>query len=135
MKWLLDTNTLNYLFRNEPTLRGNFEKTRADPDNVFVLSPMVDFEFRRYMVLKNASRNLARYEALVQNWLPPNFLKDDWHLAVSLWADCHRAGLPIDDADLLIAVTALRQNAVLVTSKTRHFVDLGLTLADWRQTC
>jgi len=133
MKWLLDTNTLNYLFREDAMVRGHFDKTRADPNNIFVLSPMVDYEFRRYMVLKNARRNLAQYEALAQHWLRPGFLDDDWHLAVNLWAERHRAGLPIDDADLLIAVTALRQNAVLVTSNTRHFANLGLILADWWQ--
>lgn len=133
MKWLLDTSTLNYLFRNDARVRDHFEQTRADPKNTFVLSPMVDFEFRRYLVLKNAHRNLAQYEALVQGWLCPEFLQDDWRRAVNLWAERHRAGLPIDDADLLIAVTALKQNALLVTSNTRHFADLGLTLTDWRQ--
>jgi hypothetical protein len=33
-----------------------------------------------------------------------------------------------------IAVTALRQDAVLVTNNTTHFDDLGLRLEDWSQS-
>lgn len=133
MNWLLDTNTLSYLLRSDATVRAHFEEIRSNPNHVFVLSPVVDFEFRRYTLLKNAYRAQARYEALVKNWLRADFRRDDWHLAATLWAERHRAGRPIDDADLLIAVTAIKQNAVLVTANTRHFADMGLALADWKQ--
>jgi predicted nucleic acid-binding protein len=66
MKWLLDTNTLSYLLRSDAIVRAHFEETRSDPDHVFVLSPVVDFEFRRYTLLKNATSIQERYEALAQ---------------------------------------------------------------------
>jgi predicted nucleic acid-binding protein len=39
----------------------------------------------------------------------------------------------VDDADVLIAATALRYNAVLVTGNVRHFSRFdGLVIEDWR---
>lgn len=133
MRLLPDTNTISYLLRNDRQVRAQFDSALEKPETVFVLSPMVDFELRRYLLLKEASRNLRQYEALVESWMPVSLGESDWRLAASLWAERHRAGEPIEDADLLIAVSALRLNAALVTSNPRHFSNLGLTLVDWRQ--
>ena len=37
----------------------------------------------------------------------------------------------MSDMDLLIAITARREGAVIVTGNVRHFEGLGLTLKDW----
>lgn len=133
MRLLLDTNTLSYLLRNDDNVRAHFRSAAASPETFFLLSPMVDLELRRYLLLKNASRNLRQYEALIADWDRAELDENDWRRAATLWADRHRAGQPIEDADLLIAVSALRNNAMLVTSNQRHFADLGLELIDWRQ--
>jgi predicted nucleic acid-binding protein len=56
---------------------------------------------------------------------------DDWRTAADLWASRHRAGKPITDSDLLIAVSALKSGATLATNNLRHFDDLGLSLETW----
>jgi tRNA(fMet)-specific endonuclease VapC len=132
VKWVLDTNVISYLLRGDATVRAAFESAR-NMRGVFVLSPVVDYEIRRYLLLKGATRNLAQYESLAADWAATPLGLDDWRLAASLWADRHRLGNPIDDADLLIAVTAITQDAVLVTHNTRHFEGLGARLADWSQ--
>lgn len=54
--------------------------------------------------------------------------------AAELWADAHTGGYPHDDADLIIAATALEHGRVLVTGNTSHFAWIaGLRLEDWRQ--
>jgi predicted nucleic acid-binding protein len=54
--------------------------------------------------------------------------------AAELWAGARAGGLPHDDADLIIAATALEGQRVLVTGNTAHFAWVpGLTLEDWRQ--
>jgi predicted nucleic acid-binding protein len=53
--------------------------------------------------------------------------------AADLWADGRNSGHPRDDADLIIAATALEAGRVLVTGNTQHFAWIpGLRLADWR---
>jgi tRNA(fMet)-specific endonuclease VapC len=131
MKWVLDTNIISYLLRGNAAVRGGFNAVRQATDTLFILSPVVDYEIRRYLLLKGASRNLAQYEALTAQWVEPAFDGAHWQQATVLWAERHRSGKPIEDADLLIAVTALRQDAALVTNNTSHFLGLGLRLEDW----
>jgi len=131
MKWVLDTNIISYLLRGNAAVRVGFNAARQAADALFILSPVVDYEIRRYLLLKGASRNLAQYEALIAQWVELPFDGSHWQQAAALWAERHRGGQPIEDADLLIAVTALRQNATLVTNNTRHFIGLGLPLKDW----
>ena len=53
--------------------------------------------------------------------------------AADLWAEGKRGGHPSDDADLIIAATALESGRNLVTDNTAHYSWIsGLTLDDWR---
>jgi tRNA(fMet)-specific endonuclease VapC len=131
VNWVLDTNIISYLLRGDSRVRDAFVAVRDAPDTSFILSPVVDYEIRRYLLLKGASRNLAQYEALTATWTAVPLSEADWRQAAALWADRHRNGTPIEDADLLIAVTALAREAVLVTHNTRHFGGLDLRIADW----
>jgi tRNA(fMet)-specific endonuclease VapC len=128
--YLLDTNALNDVLRGKEPVKSRFMRLRGHAH--FILSPVVDFEMRRYLLLKGEKKNQAQYDALVGAWFEPAFDAAHWQQAAELWAARHRIGKPIADADLLIAVTALRQNAILVTNNTDHFLDLGLSLEDWR---
>lgn len=122
---------LNYLLRGNPAVRSNFIAIRDDEQNLFLRSPVVDYEIRRYLLLKGATRNLAQYEALTAHWKHTDFDNEDWLQAASLWAKHHRMGMSITDADLLIAVSALQHDAILVTNNERHFKELGLHLENW----
>lgn len=134
MKWLLDTNIISFLLRGHVGVRSHYEAVRNTTDTRFILSPVVDYEICRYLQLKAATRNLAQYETLIAHWDRPPFDAAHWAQAATVWAERHRAGQAIADADLLIAITALRQDAVLVTNNTAHFKDLGLRLEDWSQS-
>jgi predicted nucleic acid-binding protein len=85
VKWVLDTNVISYLLRGDATVRAAFESAR-NMRGVFVLSPVVDYEIRRYLLLKGATRNLAQYESLAADWAATPLGLDDWRLAASLWA-------------------------------------------------
>ena len=53
--------------------------------------------------------------------------------AADLWADARSGGYARNDADLIIAATALETQSVLVTGNTAHFEWVaGLSVADWR---
>lgn len=130
MIYLLDTNALNDVLRKNEPAQSQFIEVRQYAR--FILAPVVDYEIRRYLLLKGATRNLAQFNALVATWLKPAFDAAHWQHAAELWAERHRMGKPIADADLLIALSALRQRATLVTNNTDHFLDIGLALEDWR---
>lgn len=97
----------------------------------FALSVVVNYEVVRYLRLRGSTRMERDYHSLVSNWTLVELTSADWDTAADLWVARHRKGRPIEDADLLIAVTALKAGAVLVTNNTRHYADLGLTLENW----
>lgn len=53
--------------------------------------------------------------------------------AALLWAQGQSQCITVDDADLIIASTAILQSVPVVTANTRHFTWInGLTLLNWR---
>lgn len=129
MRYLLDSDILNYLLRGHPNVHSHYERVLGSAE--FVLSPVVRYEVTRYFQLRQSSRRMEMLSSILASWHRVALDDADWESAVRLWVDRHRAGRPIEDADLLIAVTALRFGAVLVTNNTRHFDGLGLTLENW----
>jgi tRNA(fMet)-specific endonuclease VapC len=97
----------------------------------FVLSLVVHYQMTRYLRLTGASRLLRKYTDLIANWTLVGLDREDWDTAIDLWVARHRAGRPIEDADLLIAVTALKAGAILVTNNVSHFDGLGLMAENW----
>lgn len=92
---------------------------------------MAHYELTRYLRLKGAHRLLRLYDQLTAGWQPcePSF--EDWNEAARLWAELNGSGRSISDPDLLLAVLARKWSAVLVTTNTRHFANLGIPLEDW----
>ncbi len=91
------------------------------------------YEILRGLRASQATRGLNTFLKLVSNSdvlpvsLPVLFR------AADLWADAGRGGYSRNDADLIIAATALESGRVLVTGNREHFSWIsGLSLADWR---
>jgi predicted nucleic acid-binding protein len=99
----------------------------------FILCPVVHFEVTRNLKLKKSAGMLRHYLLLTREWRPISLDVVDWETAADLWAKRHSIGKAIADADLLIAVCALKSGAILVTNNIRHFEDLGLTLENWNK--
>ncbi|MEI8372578.1 MAG: PIN domain-containing protein [Planctomycetota bacterium] len=52
--------------------------------------------------------------------------------AAEIYANLHRRGTLIGDADILIAATAQNHSLVLVTNNTKHFTNVtGLQILSW----
>jgi tRNA(fMet)-specific endonuclease VapC len=130
MRLLVDSNIITYILRDRAIVLSRLtEALKAGA--VFVSSDVVDYEIRRYLTLKGATRQMERYEALARDWLPTSLTRNDWRAAANLWAEIHRTGRSRDDRDLLIAISALKEQAIVVTNNTRHFEGLGVPLIDW----
>ncbi len=130
MIYLPDTDTVNYLIKNITVVLDNYQFA-VDSGTDFALSMMVHFQVTRYLELKRARRVRRIYDNLVADWQRVGMEEADWDDAARLWAEQHRVGKPIDDADLLIAVMARKCGAVVVTNNTRHFEGLSVPLVNW----
>lgn len=84
------------------------------------------------MKSQKADRNLATIEELRRR---VRTLHTNDEVAVHfgrIKSDLEKKGLPVDDADLLIAGIALAHEAVLVSNNTGHFKRIkGLRLENW----
>jgi len=130
MIYLPDTDTVNYLVKKVGNAPARFRAETAAGAS-FALSYFVHFEVTRYLKLKGATQSHKRYDNLVADWQRIELQGTDWDDAANLWADRHRIGKPIEDSDLLIALTAKKCGATLVTNNTRHFEGLGVPLENW----
>src|SRR5262245_15885185 len=127
---LLDTNTLSYILKERQPAVDRLKKAK-DEGVRFLLASVAHYELIRYLELKGAQRLLRLYHKMVEPWLRCNLSFEDWDPASHLWAELHRKGRALSDLDLLLATLARKHGAVLVTSNTGHFQDLGLALEDW----
>ena len=130
MRLLLDTNTLNYLIKKHQRVFERFEEAVAK-GALFLLGSVVHYELTRYLYLKGARRLLREYEQITASWPRCDLSFGEWEEAARVWAERHRLGLSIADLDLLLAVSARREGAVLVTHNVKHFDGLGIPLEDW----
>ena len=130
MIYLPDTDTVNYLIKDNATVDAHYQSALAS-GATFALSMRVHFQVTRYLDLKGSTRLRRKYETTTANWQRVGLDESDWDAATRLWADRHRVGKPIDDADLLIAIMARKCGAVVVTNNTRHFEGLGVPIVNW----
>jgi tRNA(fMet)-specific endonuclease VapC len=130
---LLDTDILSEVLKgNNPDVLTAAQQYLTIHRQL-AFSAITMYEIMRGLLANQASRQLAAFLALTgrSDVLPVSIpiLKR----AAGLWAEARNNGHPCDDADLIIASTALEARRVLVTGNTRHFSWIsGLRVADWR---
>jgi tRNA(fMet)-specific endonuclease VapC len=130
---LLDTDMLSEIVKGRnAVVRMHARRYRAIQGEV-TFSLMTKFQILRGLKRKSAFVQLAGFSMLCAKAriLPIDEAVAD--RAAELWADAMNAGKPADDADLLIASTALENNLPLCTGNTSHFDWIpGIKLLDWR---
>ena len=97
-------------------------------------SAITFYEVVRGMVVTRATKQLANFLRTAGNADVMPVSLPILVRAADLWAAAGTSGYPRDDADLIIAATALEVGRVLVTGNTTHFNWIpGLRIEDWRQ--
>ena len=129
---ILDTNIcVRFLRGEEPVVRRLLD---ADENDDLRIPAMVEGELF-YGVEKSERRdeNREKVKALLA-FLPVCHADDEtMEKFGELKAKAEAAGRRVDDADVIIAATAMRHGALLVTGNTRHFSRFdGLEIEDWR---
>ncbi len=134
MNYLLDTNAVIALLRNDPTgARNRLRRVVSEGASIGV-SSVVLYELW-YGVARSARRreNAERLRVFLSGNIEiVSFDDDDAVAAGDLRASLETAGTPIGPYDLLIAAQALRGGATLVTANVSEFARVqGLAWQDW----
>jgi len=129
---VLDSNTISYYFRGDPVVVPRFQAVR--PADLGVPA-IVEYELRYGLLRLPQEAAATRLEALAQLLRPMQMLPFDAEcaaLAARIRATLETAGTPIGPHDTLIAATALRHQASLVTRNVREFARVpGLHVLNW----
>ena len=130
--WVLDSNTISYYFRGDPQV---VPRLQAVPPAQIGVPAIVEYELR-YGLLRLAPEAAApRLAALATLLRPMQILTFDSECAAHaarIRAELEAAGTPIGPHDTLIAATALRHQATLVTRNVREFSRVaGLLWVNW----
>lgn len=128
----LDTNTISYYFRGEPQV---VHRLQALALGQVAVPSVVVYELRYGLMRLNPAAAQPRLEALSRFLAPLRVLDFDEasaQTAATLRASLEVQGTPIGPHDLLIAATALRHGAALVTRNVGEFSRVqGLQVINW----
>lgn len=118
---ILDSNTVSYYFRGDPQV---VPRLQALPPADIGVPAIVEYELRYGLLRLPPQAAEPRLLALTQLLRPMQMLPFDSECAAQaarIRAALEAAGTPIGPHDTLIAATALRYQATLVTRNVREF--------------
>ena len=134
MSYLLDTNAVIALLRDEPAIFRKRLRRAVSRGAAIAVSSIVLYELW-YGVARSARRreNAERLRVFLSGSIEVSaFDEEDAKAAGELRATLEGAGTPIGPYDLLIAAQALRSGATLVTANVAEFTRVpGLQWQDW----
>ena len=130
---LLDTTTLSEVMKGRDPAVAEHAANYLDAHGHFQFSIITRYEVLRGLMARGASRQLERFELRCQESEVLALGDGVVRRAARIYADLHRLGQIISDADILIAATALVHDLPLVTENGKHFRRIGgLTVQSWR---
>lgn len=131
MDYLLDTNILSYILRKNVIVDNKLRQVTRNGNQVF-LSCITYYEVKRGLLAINATRQLANFQQFYTDY--EVLFLDDIDIieqACKIHADLKIKGRPIQDADVLIAATAITRGLVLVSNDSDLLRVEGLSLENW----
>ncbi|MFQ5859426.1 MAG: type II toxin-antitoxin system VapC family toxin [Anaerolineae bacterium] len=128
---MLDTDTLSYMLKGREPVASRAKAYIVEHGGISI-SAITFYEVLRGLRFVDATRQLQAFEDFARtNEIFPLDVRV-CRRAADIYADLRRAGNLIEDADLLIAATALANDCVLVTNNTDHYGRIAnLELENW----
>lgn len=131
-KTILDTDILSALMRRNSVVLSR-ARNYLSGHSKLTLSLITRYEILRGLKAKNATTQIASFDLFCANSevLP---ISDQIIVKGSnIYADLHRRGQLIGDADILIASTAILCGLVLASNNVAHFDRIpGLQIDNWQ---
>ncbi len=129
---VLDTNVLIAFQKRNEQVRATY-MLAVDSGEEIAVPALVRYEARKELQNPLYQRRLSVLDALLALHSTLEMDEETVDIAASLCETLRVQGKLIEDADLLIAATALRHNTTLVTHNTDYFSRIpGLQLTDWQ---
>jgi tRNA(fMet)-specific endonuclease VapC len=131
---LLDTNIVSAIMRREPKVMYH-ANVYIDEHRSLAFSLMSRYEVLRGLLARGSTRQRIVFEQLcIESAIVP-LTPEIIERGATIYAELYRRGQLIEDADILIAATALVNNWRLITDNERHLRCVpGLIVENWLST-
>ncbi len=133
MTYLLDTNIVTYILKKNAIVHKKLREVTRRGEEVFI-SCITYYEVKRGLLAVNATRQLAEFNQFFQKYKV--LFLDDIEIierASEIHTYLERRGNCLEDADILIAATAITRGLILVSHDSDMRRVPGITLEDWLQ--
>jgi tRNA(fMet)-specific endonuclease VapC len=128
---LLDTNILTAFLKGHPQVVAQMEQ-HLDEVGRPSISIITYYELLRGLKELGSPRRLADFEDLIRNLHVRLLTRRVIGTAADLYVGLRQSGEPLEDADILIAATALAHSLVLVMDNEQHFLRVPeLKVENW----
>ena len=130
MRYLLDTNVVIDILRNDKTVEKRYRLETLKRNKIFIC-PIVYYEIVRGFKIVSASKRLKDFLQISEEWGMLPFDMRATEKAIDIYAQTHKQ--VIEDNDIYIAAISIVNGCTLVTANTRHFGRVeGLNFVNWR---
>ncbi len=131
MSYILDTNIVTAILKRDRKVAKQLRLVRVRQQELFI-SCITYYEIKRGLLYVNATRKLSLFNAFCQE-VKVVFLDEIEIIekASEIHADLKRRGRPIQDADILIAATAIVRGLILVSNDSDMLRVSDLILENW----
>jgi len=136
MIYALDSDIVSYFLKNNKDVQ---EKLRniLNENNIYSIPPLVYYEVKRWIMLRNATTQLKEFTKLYDNSIKNEMTLEIWEKAIELYVRLISQGTPINkegkEADIFTAAFCIINDYVLVTNNTKHFVNIKeLKTINWK---
>jgi len=129
---LLDTDVLSEVMKGKRPSAVETAERYLEEHSRLTFSAITLYEIERGLTSKRSAKLLAHFDVILRSSDVLPLSVEVLRFAANLWATATRYGQARNDADLLIAATAMVNNLPLVTGNRPHFewID-GLQFETW----
>ena len=131
MNYLLDTNIVSAVVNQNQKIIDKLIEVDIRKQNIYI-SCITFYEVKRGLLYVNATRKLSIFNKFCQK-VTILFLDnlEVMEKAIEIHINLRRKGRPIQDADILIAATAITNNLTLVSNDSDMSRVEGINLENW----
>jgi tRNA(fMet)-specific endonuclease VapC len=129
--YFLDTNIVSYILKKNATIDNKLREVTLLGQEVFI-SCISYYEIKRGLLVINATSQLADFQQFCQDYTV--LFLDDIDIierSCNIHADLKRKGTPIQDADILIAATAITRGLILVSNDSDLLRVQDIVVENW----
>ena len=132
LRYVMDTNTLSKLVKSPPP--PLVKQLRDHSNDTIVVSESVIYEVERGLLKLGVNRQLQTFrEGVLPQFVVVPVDIAIWRATAELWAYATKQGRQLADIDLIVAATAVRLNATIVTYDKDYEAFPSLRIEDWVQ--